>query len=111
RVYHCPKLGDISIHRDWGWAPDYVEAMWLMLQHDQPEDFVIASGVAHRLEEFVSAAFAEVGLAWQDHVEYDASLRRPTDIRYSRGDASKASPGPRRPSRPGFATTISPTVP
>src|SRR5262249_34947808 len=80
------KLGDISIHRDWGWAPDYVEAMWLMLQHDRPEEFVIASGVTHRLDEFVSAAFAEVGLAWQDHVEYDDSLRRPTDIRYSRGN-------------------------
>jgi GDPmannose 4,6-dehydratase len=60
------KLGDISIHRDWGWAPDYVEAMWMMLQHGRPEDFVIASGVAHRLDEFVSAAFAEVGLAWQE---------------------------------------------
>ena len=57
----------------------------MMLQHDRPEDFVIASGVAHRLDEFVSAAFAEVGLAWQDHVECDDSLRRPTDIRYSRG--------------------------
>src|SRR5262249_13592921 len=56
------KLGDISIHRDWGWAPDYVEAMWMMLQHDRPEDFVIASGVSHRLDEFVSAAVAEVGL-------------------------------------------------
>src|SRR5262245_27012774 len=107
RVYHCPKLGDISIHRDWGWAPDYVEAMWLMLQHDQPEDFVIASGVAHRLEEFVSAAFAEVGLAWQDHVEYDASLRRPTDIRYSRGDASKAARQLGWRSRVGFAEIIS----
>jgi len=101
------KLGDISIHRDWGWAPDYVEAMSLMLQHDQPEDFVIASGVAHRLEEFVSAAFAEVGLIWQDHVEYDASLRRPTDIRYSRGDPSKAGRQLGWRSRVGFAEIIS----
>jgi GDPmannose 4,6-dehydratase len=57
------KLGDISIHRDWGWAPDYVEAMWMMLQHDRPEDFVIASGVAHRLDEFVSAAMPCVCVA------------------------------------------------
>ena len=56
-----------------------------------PRTLVIASGVAHRLDEFVSAAFAEVGLAWQDHVECDDSLRRPTDIRYSRGDPSKAA--------------------
>ena len=101
------KLGDISIHRDWGWAPDYVEAMWLMLQHDRPEEFVIASGVAHRLDEFVSAAFAEVGLAWQDHVEYDDSLRRPTDIRYSRGDASKAARQLGWRSKIGFAEIIS----
>jgi len=101
------KLGDISIHRDWGWAPDYVEAMWMMLQHDRPEDFVIASGVAHRLDEFVSAAFAEVGLAWQDHVECDDSLRRPTDIRYSRGDPSKAARQLGWRPRVGFAEIIS----
>jgi len=101
------KLGDISIHRDWGRAPDYVEAMWMMLQHDRPEDFVIASGVAHRLDEFVSAAFAEVGLAWQDHVECDDSLRRPTDIRYSRGDPSKAARQLGWRPRVGFAEIIS----
>jgi len=101
------KLGDISIHRDWGWAADYVEAMWMMLQHDRAEEFVIASGVAHRLDEFVSAAFAEVGLAWQEHVEYDDSLRRPTDIRYSRGDPSKAAQQLGWRPTVGFAEVIS----
>ena len=61
-------LGNLSIRRDWGWAPEYVEAMWRMLQCDQPDDFVVASGVAHSLEEFVAAAFREVGLDWRDHV-------------------------------------------
>src|ERR1035437_6707066 len=60
-------LGDLSICRDWGWAPDYVDAMWRMLQRDPPEDFVIASGVSHSLQEFVTAAFNEVGLDWRDH--------------------------------------------
>jgi GDPmannose 4,6-dehydratase len=69
-------LGNLSICRDWGWAPDYVEAMWKMLQCDQPDDFVIASGVAHSLEEFVATAFAVVGLNWRDHVDYDSSLVR-----------------------------------
>jgi GDPmannose 4,6-dehydratase len=101
------QLGDISIHRDWGWAPDYVEAMWMMLQHDRPEDFVIASGVAHRLDEFVAAAFAEVGLAWQDHVEYDDLMKRTNDIRYSRGDASKAARQLGWRPKIGFAEIIS----
>jgi GDPmannose 4,6-dehydratase len=84
-------LGNLSIRRDWGWAPDYVEAMWRMLQCDQPDDFVVASGVAHSLEEFVATAFAEVGLKWQDHVDYDSSLVRPSEIMYSLGDPSKAT--------------------
>jgi GDPmannose 4,6-dehydratase len=84
-------LGNLSIRRDWGWAPDYVEAMWRMLQCDQPDDFVVASGVAHSLEEFVAAAFLEVGLDWRDHVDYDPSLVRASDIMYSLGDPSKAA--------------------
>jgi GDPmannose 4,6-dehydratase len=83
-------LGDLSIRRDWGWVPDYVEAMWQMLQCDSPDDFVIASGVSHSLEEFVAAAFAEVGLDWRAHVDYDPSLKRPSDIWTSVGDPSKA---------------------
>jgi GDPmannose 4,6-dehydratase len=84
-------LGNLSIRRDWGWAPDYVEAMWSMLQCDQPDDFVVATGVAHSLEEFVAAAFLEVGLDWRDHVDFDPSLIRSSDIMYSLGDPTKAA--------------------
>jgi GDPmannose 4,6-dehydratase len=84
-------LGELSIRRDWGWAPDYVDAMWRMLQHDGPQDFVIASGLAHSLEEFVAAAFAEVKLDWREHVDHDASLARPADITVSLGDATRAA--------------------
>jgi GDPmannose 4,6-dehydratase len=84
-------LGNLSIRRDWGWAPDYVEAMWKMLQRDHPDDFVVASGVTHSLEELVAMAFAEVGLTWRDHVDYDSSLARSSDIMCSLGDPSKAA--------------------
>jgi GDPmannose 4,6-dehydratase len=84
-------LGNLSIRRDWGWAPDYVEAMWKMLQCNQPDDFVVASGVGHSLEEFVATAFAAISLNWRDHVDYDPSLVRSSDIMYSLGDPSKAS--------------------
>jgi GDPmannose 4,6-dehydratase len=84
------KLGNLSIRRDWGWAPDYVEAMWMMMQQPQPDDFVVATGQANRLEDFVDAAFAEAGLRWRDHVDEDSSLHRPTDITYSVGNAQKA---------------------
>lgn len=83
-------LGDISIQRDWGWSPEYVEAMYRMLQQDQPDDFVIATGKTCSLEAFVEEVFAYLGLHWQDHVEIDKSLYRPTDITKSCGDASKA---------------------
>jgi GDPmannose 4,6-dehydratase len=84
------SLGNLSVRRDWGWAPEYVEAMWAMLQQQKPDDFVVASGEAHRLEDFVSSAFAEAGLDWHDHVDHDASLHRPTDIVHSVGNAGKA---------------------
>ncbi len=89
----CEKLvlGDLSIQRDWGWAPEYVEAMWAMLQQEKPEDLVIATGVAHPLEAFVDAAFAALGLDWRDHVRTDAGLLRPSEIRCGFGDASKAA--------------------
>jgi GDPmannose 4,6-dehydratase len=83
-------LGNLGVYRDWGWVPDYVEAMWAILQCDTADDFVIASGVSHSLEEFVAAAFAEVGLDWRDHVDLDGSLKRPNDIAYSAGDPAKA---------------------
>jgi GDPmannose 4,6-dehydratase len=84
------RLGNLSVRRDWGWAPEYVEAMWGMLQLPSPDDFVVASGRAHRLEEFVALAFSEVGLDWRDHVDHDPGLHRPTDIAYSVGNAGKA---------------------
>ncbi|MGK7889679.1 MAG: GDP-mannose 4,6-dehydratase [Leptolyngbyaceae cyanobacterium] len=83
-------LGNTSIRRDWGWAPDYVEAMYQMLQQDKPDDYAIATGTVSSLEDFVDAVFSHLGLRWQDHVQVDPSLLRPTDIAVSRGDATKA---------------------
>lgn len=83
-------LGDISVKRDWGWAPEYVEAMYLMLQQEQPDDYVIATGESHSLEEFVATAFSYLGLDWREHVVTDTSLYRPTDIACSRGNPAKA---------------------
>lgn len=84
------RLGNISVKRDWGWAPEYVEAMYLMLQQDQPDDYVIATGQSYALEEFVIDAFHAAGLNWQDHVVTDNSLLRPTDLAVSKGNPSKA---------------------
>lgn len=83
-------LGDISIQRDWGWSPEYVEAMHLMLQQDEPDDYVIATGETHKLEAFVAEVFAYLGLDWRKHVEVDRSFFRPTDIAVSWGNAAKA---------------------
>lgn len=83
-------LGNISIRRDWGWAPEYVEAMWLMLQQEKPEDFVIATGESYSLEEFVETAFAAVSLNWRDHVVLDPALLRPADLAAGRGNPAKA---------------------
>jgi GDPmannose 4,6-dehydratase len=87
---HKLRLGKLDIQRDWGWAPEYVEAMWGMLQLPKADDFVIATGATYSLENFVDIAFREVGLNWTDHVEIDDSLNRPSDILISRGDATKA---------------------
>jgi GDPmannose 4,6-dehydratase len=84
------RLGNLSIQRDWGWAPEYVQAMWLMLQEEEPEDFVIATGESHRLEEFLEVAFSIFGMDWRDHVEHNPSLLRPTDILVSKANPSKA---------------------
>lgn len=83
-------LGNISIQRDWGWAADYVEAMYLMLQQQQADDYVIATGESYALAEFIAIAFACVGLDWQEHVVSDASLLRPTDIAVGRANPTKA---------------------
>jgi len=84
------KLGNVDIQRDWGWAPEYVEAMWQMLQLPEPEDFVIATGETKPLAEFVAAAFSSAGLEWQAHVDIDQGLMRPTDLRISRADPGHA---------------------
>lgn len=84
------KLGRLDIARDWGWAPEYVEAMWLMLQQDKPEDYVIATGTTITLEDFVKAAFEQAGLNWRDHVIQDPMLFRPTDLAVGSADCSKA---------------------
>jgi GDPmannose 4,6-dehydratase len=83
-------LGRLDISRDWGWAPEYVEAMWLMLQQEQPEDFVIATGKTYALEEFVKMAFAAVGLDWKEHVGQADEFMRPTDLLISSADPGKA---------------------
>jgi GDPmannose 4,6-dehydratase len=85
------QLGNIEIQRDWGWAPEYVEAMYRMLQRESPEDFVIATGQTRKLQDFVATAFAAVGLDWRDHTTTDQTLYRPTEIMIGRGDASKAA--------------------
>ena len=84
------NLGALSISRDWGWAPEYVEAMWLMLQAELPEDFVIATGEANSLKDFVAQTFACFGLDWTQHVEHDDSLMRPNEIILSQGNPEKA---------------------
>ena len=83
-------LGRLDIVRDWGWAPEYVEAMWLMLQQQSPDDYVIATGHSHSLESFASIAFATFGLEWQEHVEQNQEFFRPTDLMVSRAEPSKA---------------------
>jgi GDPmannose 4,6-dehydratase len=84
-------LGDLSARRDWGYAGDYVRAMWAMLQHSEPGDYVIATGVSHSVEELVEHAFGAVGLDWRDHVRSDPSLYRGTaELHDLVGDASKA---------------------
>jgi GDPmannose 4,6-dehydratase len=84
-------LGNLSVVRDWGWAPEYVEAMWMMLQRDVPDDFVIATGTSHSLEKFVEMTFAELGLDYRRHVDIDPSLFRPTDLAVSKANPEKAA--------------------
>jgi GDPmannose 4,6-dehydratase len=83
-------LGNLDARRDWGYAPDFVEAMWLMLQADEPDDYVIATGEAHSVREFAELAFAHVGLDWQDYVEVDPRYYRPSEVDSLLGDASRA---------------------
>jgi GDPmannose 4,6-dehydratase len=84
-------LGNLDARRDWGYAPEYVEAMWLMLQQDEPDDFVIATGEMHSVRELCETAFNLVGRDWRNHVEIDPRYLRPTEVDELCGDASKAS--------------------
>jgi len=83
-------LGNLDAMRDWGFAGDYIEAMWLMLQQDRPDDFVIATGEKHSVRELAELAFSRVGLNWEDHVISDPRLFRPAEVNTLRGDAGKA---------------------
>ena len=83
-------LGNLDAKRDWGYAKEYIEAMWLMLQQDQPEDYVIATGETHSVKEFLAEAFAHVNLDWHDYVELDPKYLRPAEVDLLIGDATKA---------------------
>ena len=83
-------LGNLDAQRDWGYAGDYVQAMWMMLQQDKPEDYVVATGVKHSVRELAELAFSHVGLDWRDHVKVAPQLLRPAEVNTLRGDASKA---------------------
>ena len=84
------SIGNLDAHRDWGFAGDYVRAMWLMLQQDRPDDYVIATGVSHSVRELIEIAFGHAGLDWQKHVRIDSALLRPAEVEHLLGDASKA---------------------
>jgi GDPmannose 4,6-dehydratase len=84
------RLGNLDAQRDWGYAPDYVRAMWLMLQQNHPDDYVIATGETHSVRELCEMAFDHVGLDWQDHVVVDPAFIRPAEVDHLIGDASKA---------------------
>lgn len=84
-------LGNLDAVRDWGYAKEYVESMWLMLQRDKPSDYVVATGVGATVKDFAEAAFARVGLNWEDHIEVDEKYIRPTEVDALIGDPSKAT--------------------
>ena len=84
------RLGNLDAQRDWGFAGDYVRAMWMMLQQDRPDDFVVATGVTHSVRHLVETAFSHVGLCWQDHVVQDPRFMRPAEVDLLVGDAAKA---------------------
>ncbi|MCB0419633.1 MAG: GDP-mannose 4,6-dehydratase [Bdellovibrionales bacterium] len=84
------KLGNLKAKRDWGYAKDYVEGMWMMLQHDQPDDFVLATGETHTVEEFCKVSFEHAGMDWQDYVVTDPKYFRPAEVDLLIGDATKA---------------------
>jgi len=82
-------LGNLDSRRDWGYAPEFVEAMWLMLQQDEPDDYVVATGESHSVQELVETAFGLVGLDWREHVRFDSRYLRPAEVDHLLGDPSK----------------------
>jgi GDPmannose 4,6-dehydratase len=84
------SIGNLDAHRDWGFAGDYVRAMWLMLQQNEPDDFVVATGVSHSVRQLIEIAFAHVGLEWQKYVRVDPALLRPAEVEHLLGDSTKA---------------------
>lgn len=99
-------LGNIDAKRDWGYAADYVEAMWMMLQQDQPDDYVIATGESHSVKEFLEEAFRLVGLKWKDYVEIDPRYFRPAEVDNLLGDPSKAKKKMGWKARTGFKDLV-----
>jgi GDPmannose 4,6-dehydratase len=89
-LQHKLALGNLDAMRDWGFAGDYVKAMWLMLQQDKPDDYVIATGVKHSVRQLAELAFGHAGLDWREHVEVDPAFLRPAEINTLRGDSAKA---------------------
>jgi len=85
------ELGNLDVVRDWGWAPEYVDPIWRIMQRHIPEDFIISTGEANSLEDFVNYSFHSFGLNWQDHVILNSKFSRPNDIHWSQGDPTKAS--------------------
>ena len=83
-------MGNLDAVRDWGYAPEYVEGMWRMLQHPEPQDYVLATGTAYSVRDFVQMAFEHLGLDWQDHVAYDERYERPSEVDALIGDYGKA---------------------
>ena len=83
-------MGNLDSIRDWGYAPEYTDGMWRMLQVDTPEDFVLATGTAYTIRDFLQFSFAHAGLTWEDHVKFDPKFLRPTEVDELIGDASKA---------------------
>jgi len=84
------SIGNLDAQRDWGFAGDYVRAMWLMLQQERPDDYVIATGVSHSVRQLIQIAFAHVGIDWERHVRVDPALLRPAEVEHLLGDSSKA---------------------
>ena len=98
-------LGNLDAIRDWGYTPEYVEAMWLSLQAEEPQDFVVATGVGHTVRDFVEASFSHVGLDWEPFVRFDERYLRPTEVDALIGDASKA-----KATLGWAATTLAPQI-